>query len=920
MREFKYYPDDFGELPVYVKHMDLTFDVFEEKTIVDSIMTVVSKKDIFEVVLNAKNLEIHAVSVSTGDSTFSYDGEFLKIHISNPIPVGAEFNIFTKTTCRPTKNILEGLYYDETPKACPCQMITQCQQWGFQRIVPCFDDMTAKCTYRTKIIADIRYTHLLSNGDVSIPRANLKRATIVYDNIKTPMAPYLFFLGVGTYDGFTRTVEYANGNSFTIELLTFPGADSVAAVRALDVLHDAIQWVNIFTGSTMYDNLEQKREIWSLIEKRNQLPEGQEKENIRNTLKSLSGILTGYQYTGSVYREIAMQNSNFGGMENVGNTTISANRIMPYNDMTDGAFEYMMLVKVHEFYHNLNGSEVTGRSPFEIWLNEAVTVHMERAFHAFVMGENYARLSDVLSLVAPGATLDQDMGAASMPIEPEGFNDPNELITAVTYKKAPEFVRMIEVLLGKDVFSRALAKYHAKFTHSNASRSDWVQAMSDEFGQDLSSMAQGWLKQKKYPTIDVVSHFENNVLTINLHQKGFSERPWEFPFIVRLCDADGIVYSESKTFVRLEKETITFENVSKPAFISLDPTHTVYGKIVNVVTDQELFAQASKDLDLVNRYLAFYKLADREKMRVLLGQQVSDSFLDLYYKYLTDTTLLNDLGGLFLVITDGVEDPKYAYQYEALYQTRKKIRLGIAKKYSEVLKKIYSVDSPKYTSYLKNSVAQIKYRQIKNLCLGLLAELDTPEIHAIIKEQYFSAQAVTDKIVALKLYLDSSAPDRLDVLLNFELSATNPVRFESFLSVIGRCEQDDVILLIRTMMQKPSFRIEQANDQRALLGSFAYNKRKSLLTQEGRLFIAEIISLLTPINEYVCTSILKIFGDIDKIDREHHTDLIHVLYTQLKKIDSKKYPSVYNTIRRLLIGAPVAWKAYKEIFPEANYE
>ena len=30
-------------------------------------------------------------------------------------------------------------------------------------------------------------------------------------------------------------------------------------------------------------------------------------------------------------------------------------------------------VKVHEWYHNINGSEVTGQSPFQIWLNEAVT-------------------------------------------------------------------------------------------------------------------------------------------------------------------------------------------------------------------------------------------------------------------------------------------------------------------------------------------------------------------------------------------------------------------------------------------------------------------------------------------------------------------------------------------------------------------
>ena len=68
-------------------------------------------------------------------------------------------------------------------------------------------------------------------------------------------------------------------------------------------------------------------------------------------------------------------------MENVGNTTITTNRIMPFPQITDPAFEYMARVKVHEYHHNQNGSEVTGQSPFEIWLNEAVTVHIEEQHH-----------------------------------------------------------------------------------------------------------------------------------------------------------------------------------------------------------------------------------------------------------------------------------------------------------------------------------------------------------------------------------------------------------------------------------------------------------------------------------------------------------------------------------------------------------
>jgi aminopeptidase N len=41
----------------------------------------------------------------------------------------------------------------------------QCQQYGFQRIAPSLDCMAAKCYYTTTIVADKRYTNLISNGD-----------------------------------------------------------------------------------------------------------------------------------------------------------------------------------------------------------------------------------------------------------------------------------------------------------------------------------------------------------------------------------------------------------------------------------------------------------------------------------------------------------------------------------------------------------------------------------------------------------------------------------------------------------------------------------------------------------------------------------------------------------------------------------
>ena len=107
-----------------------------------------------------------------------------------------------------------------------------------------------------------------------------------------------------------------------------------------------------------------------------------------------------------------------------------------------------------------------------------------------------------------------------------------------------------------------------------------------------------------------------------------------------------------------------------------------------------------------------------------------------------------------------------------------------------------------------------------------------------------------------------------------------------------------------------AFRIEQANEQRSLYGSFARNRKKSLQTEEGRALIAGILMKLTPVNEFSTVNILNIFANIDNMEAKYHVPLVKILADFLEAIDPQKYPSVYNRVRKLLLGAPQAVKEY----------
>lgn len=934
-RLYKYYPEDFGELTVDVLHMNLLFDVYDDRTNVKSMLRMRTKDaPIEKLELNCRDLEIRAVSCIQCEVSYRYrkDDAILEIYFREEIPPHTEVAVITDTVCRPTKNILEGLYYDETPAGAPPQQITQCQQWGFQRIVPCIDDMTAKCTYTTTIIADSRYTNLITNGDVVVERHTIKpgRDKIVYDNSVTPMAPYLFFLGVGTYATFKREFEYPDGGTFMLELLVPPESNAAAAEKALDILHDSIMWVYLFTGPEQFDEekLPVRKEIWDLVRMRELMkleakPEFtlEELEKVRNRLAELDGTISpGYRYTGTVYREIGMQNSDFGGMENVGNTTITTNRIMPFPQTTDPAYEYMVRVKVHEYHHNQNGSEVTGRSPFEIWLNEAVTVHVEEQHHAFFFDEDYQRLSRVLELLAPASgTFALDSGAASMPIIPDGFNDPNDLITAVTYVKAPEYARMIESLIGPDIFVRGLDRYFKKFKHSNASTQDWIEAMEEESGQPLKEMSETWLRQKKFPVVEVSAEYDriSRKFTLFLKQKyPAGGKPWEFPFRAALVDENGDDLAEILERVSGEATEITIENVDMPAFLSLNRGYSFYGKLVYRASQDELLMQVRKDTDTIGRFTAFYTLVDREKLRLLKNPEArpSEDFVELYYRLLNDRQLLEKAGGQFLTIFESVEDEEFAHRYQALYEVRQELLRAVAWKYKNSMISAYhffeNASSPRDPT-LEETARTIKSRQAKNICLGILATLDTPDIHDMIKQQFETATCATDRLSAFAAYLNSSAPDKFEVLRAFEAeSKKSLVAWEAFLSVIGSNSSADAVELVREMERSDAFRIEQANDQRALYGSFARNRKKSLQTKEGRALFEEILRKLAPVNEYSTVNMLNAFANIDQMESKYHIPLVKILANLLAELDPQKFPSVYNRIRKLLLGAPKAVKTY----------
>ncbi len=948
-RTYRYYPDEFPEPPVSVRHITLLFEVGETETRVTAETLFVNDENkLTELKLNAKSLEIQSVRYrqvygksggegllafslekTTGyhphtEIAYTYADDLLTIRFPHPLTKGAQFLITTVTTCRPTANILEGLYYDITPDGLPPTQITQCQQWGFQRMVPCIDDMRAKCTWTTTIVADRRYTNLISNGNVLRPRTPVDehRDSITYENDQ-PMPPYLFFLGVGTWDTYSRVFEYPDGKQVRLELLVLPGSDASSAAAALNILADSILWTYLFTGPERYENVETRQEVYRLCRDRDVLAAGRSEaaEPIRHQITRLNAdLVNGYQYPYEVYREIAMQNSDFGGMENTGNTTIIASRIMPGPEITDASYEYMIGVKQHEFYHNLNGSGVTGDTPFSIWLNEAVTVMMEDDYLAFLFGAEYVRLQNMLQIYTPGTgTFSLDTGAAAMPIEPEGFNDPNDLITSVTYVKAPEFTRMIQTMLGKRAFAWALDLYHRRFAGGNASPRDWLHAMEDVGREDFSIMASRWLKQTGYPVVlaDARYNAAEGTAEITVTQSGFGNQdPWIFPLTGRLITDKGAVVGEFQYTVDAPKMTFSVPCSGAFACCIWNERHAAYIRMQNEDSDDVLYLQLRYATDAVARFLAMQILFDREMQKLCAdeGYGVSERLVSEVLRMIGDVDAMQSTGPLGLTMFEYCRDPAFSFAYTRLFAAKQKFMRAVAQKGRQRLASMtaaYAV-SEKDGAAVAELARTFKARMVKNFCLTLLASLDDAEVHAMLKDQYRSAQNATDRLSALSLYLSSSAPDRREILAEEmrRAAAAGPVAWENFLAAAAGTSSPDTVAYLRLIEGSGLFHVEQAGESRSLFLRFAQNRKLSLETEEGRAFLEESLVTMAQTNEYISTGMLGVFSHLDAYAPPVRDACTGILMRLTAAVPEEKAPSVIHTARRILEGSPKAVAAF----------
>ena len=877
---FRYNRHDYRRPPVQLTHVDLKLDFFDDRVEGVETLHLTARETLRSVSLDAQALEIGDVQLVNADGTTrALDSVYFKrenrleIVLPHECQTGEALALAIRATCRPTHNVLDGLYYDTTPPGAPPQMISQCQQWGFQRIMPVVDDCTAKCTWRTTLEGSSRYTHLITNGDVcretnpdGVPvpvPGNPERMRITYVNT-IPMPPYLFIAAAGTWDVLADSVMTDFGRTIRLEYLVPPGKTAGARLP-MAILQDAVRW--------------HARRL-------------------------------GYDYRRECYRTICMEKSNFGGMENVGNTTIITEAALIDEWTPDRRLVYAYGVILHEFEHNHCGSDVTMETPFDMWLNEAFTVNIEREYLADKFGTELMRLSDLDSMRGPlqGPLAVEDAGKMGRIVR-EGFNHPDEVVDGVTYVKAPEVLGMLRELMGAERYEEAVSWYFTEYNGGNADTDQFLAAFRRFSDRDLDAFFHEWLFTIGYPSLRGAWRHEpasrRLVVALSQRRRGGPGGWFTVPFHVTGVDAAGApMPSVDRTLVLdCEAAEFVFEDVdTPPAFLDWNSGGAFYGAFEDATSTPAMLAEAAlKSPFLVGRVDAMRRLADREMAATIAdpAHEPAAEWLALFPAVLADASLPPGIRARLLTVSEEMLDRDYLPRPRERNAAARALRRRVAASLGEAALLRAFAKARKSRADEPLAVA-IPRRSLVTALAMLLAEAEGEKAVAALVDLFETASCIGDRLAAAQALLRTASPRRQEVMAALRaLCRPHVAAYGAYLQVVAGSPAPDVFAAIAWEESDPAFRMDHPGHSRSLYAAMAANNAQ-LWTEAGLAWAEATIRKLAPVNEYVALVVVGAFQLVEAMAEPLRDQVLAMLERLADSFNPVQFPSIHGRLAQML--------------------
>ncbi|TOQ68733.1 aminopeptidase N [Vibrio parahaemolyticus] len=834
-----------------ITDIDLTFDLYDNDTIVTALSKVVQKGESTTLELDGEGLELRSVKVN-GEDWAHHEVKEASLVLSD-LPAEFELEIITKID--PEANTaLEGLYKSGGA------FCTQCEAEGFRRITYYLDRPDVLAKYTTKVIADkATYPYLLSNGNrIAQGEAENGRHWVQWQD-PHPKPAYLFALVAGDFDVLRDKYTTMSGRNVDLEIFVDKG-NLDRAGHAMTSLINSMKW---------------------------------DEERF------------GLEYDLDIYMIVAVDFFNMGAMENKGLNIFNSKFVLA-NDQTATDRDYLGIEAVigHEYFHNWTGNRVTCRDWFQLSLKEGLTVFRDQEFSSDLGSRAVNRIDNVR--IIRGPQFAEDASPMSHPIRPDKVIEMNNFYTLTVYEKGSEVIRMYHTLLGEEGFQKGMKLYFERHDGTAATCEDFVSAMEDATGVDLKQFRL-WYSQSGTPTLRVNSEYNAEAKTYALTVEQFTEATQDqaekqalhIPFDIELYDSKGqviplIINGESVHNVldiKQDKQTFVFENVSEQPVPSLLREFSAPVKLEYDYSDAELIflmKHATNDFarwDASQMLLAKYIRQNVTNVQTGSEVQLSEDLIDAFRGVLLDENLepafiaqvfslpsINEITGWYKQI-----------DVDAVDTVLNSITVSLSAALEDELSATYhTLKQAEYTI----DHAAIGKRALRNQCLQFLAHTDKG--NTLVKAQYEAANNMTDTIAAMSAANSAQLESREELMADYsDKWKHDGLVMDKWFALQGTNPAEDALEKVKATMNHEAFSLKNPNRTRSLIGSFlaANLVRFHDKSGSGYQFAGEILRQLNDSNPQVASRMIDPLLKFRKYD-EARQAMIRAELEKLKAMDN----------------------------------
>ncbi|MEE3877882.1 aminopeptidase N [Vibrio sp. YYF0003] len=834
-----------------ITDIDLTFDLFDNDTIVTAVSKVIQKGELTTLELDGEGLELRSVKVN-GEDWAHHEVKEASLVLSD-LPAEFELEIITKID--PEANTaLEGLYKSGGA------FCTQCEAEGFRRITYYLDRPDVLAKYTTKVIADKgTYPYLLSNGNrIAEGDAENGRHWVQWQD-PHPKPAYLFALVAGDFDVLRDNYTTMSGRNVELEIFVDKG-NLDRAPHAMTSLINSMKW---------------------------------DEERF------------GLEYDLDIYMIVAVDFFNMGAMENKGLNIFNSKFVLA-NDQTATDRDYLGIEAVigHEYFHNWTGNRVTCRDWFQLSLKEGLTVFRDQEFSSDLGSRAVNRIDNVR--IIRGPQFAEDSSPMSHPIRPDKVIEMNNFYTLTVYEKGSEVIRMYHTLLGEEGFQKGMKLYFERHDGTAATCEDFVSAMEDATGVDLQQFRL-WYSQSGTPTLRVNSEYNADAKTYALTVEQFTESTHDqsekqalhIPFDIELYDDKGqviplIINGESVHNVldiKQDKQTFVFENVDVKPVPSLLREFSAPVKLEYGYSDEELIflmKHATNDFarwDASQMLLAKY--IRQNVVNVQAGEEVklSEELIDAFRGVLLDANLEPAFIAQVLSLPSINEITGWYQQIDidAVDTVLNSITLSLSKELEDELSATYHTLKQADYSIEHDAIGK---RALRNQCLQFLAH--TENGNQLVQEQYASANNMTDTIAAMTAANNAQLECRETLMADYsEKWKHDGLVMDKWFVLQGSNPAEDALEKVKATMSHEAFSLKNPNRIRSLIGSFLSANPVHFHDKSGSgyLFAGEILRQLNDTNPQVASRLIDPLLKFRKYD-ESRQALIRAELEKLKAMDN----------------------------------